>query len=183
MRGEDPVSKNVTVRPETADDRQAVREVNERAFGGVAEARLVDGIRDTAGYIPALSLVAVEANKVIGHILFSEVAIGGYAGPVKFLVLAPIAVLPEYQRRGIGSLLVKRGLEAGKHLGYQAVIVIGHPGFYPRFGFEPARNRLLEVAFKSPVPDEAFLVRELRKGALDGIRGVVEFSSIFYEAM
>ena len=126
---------------------------------------------------PNLSLVAIEDDRLVGHILFSEIAIATSQGEITALALAPLAVLPQFQNRGIGSQLVREGLKQCQFLGYRIVIVLGHPNFYTRFGFAPAINKGLRSPF--PVPDEAFMVLELVPGALTGISGMVQYSSPF----
>ena len=167
----------ITIRPETADDYAAIREVNLLAFGREVEARLVEALRQLPEFIPELSLVAVEAGRVVGHILFSPMVIETKEGAVPALTLAPLAVRPEFQNQGIGSELVRDGLERCRRLGHEIVVVVGHPEYYPRFGFSPARARGLEAPF--PVPDEAFLALELVPGALDGVAGTVKFPPPF----
>lgn len=164
----------VAIRPEDDRDVDQVRVVNERAFEGPDEAAIVDALRGTPG---ALSLVAADGDRIVGHILFTPVQIESRAMAIRALGLAPMAVLPEYQRRGIGSELVRRGLEMCRASGQDAVVVVGHPTYYPRFGFVPAFTKGLECEFA--VPPEVFMVLELRPGALDGIRGVVQYRPEF----
>src|SRR4051794_35870892 len=121
------------IRPETTADLAAIREVNRIAFGGDDEARLVDALRE-GGYA-RVSLVAEEDGRVVGHILFSALTIVTPRGNVEALALAPMAVVPSHQRKGIGSLLVGEGLRVCRGAGQRIVIVVGHPEFYPRFGF------------------------------------------------
>jgi len=170
----------ITIRPETTEDYDAIREVNALAFGREVEARLVEALRGLPEFIPELSLVAVEGSRVVGHILFSPVVIETKEGPVPALTLAPMAVRPELQNKGIGSELVRDGLERCRSLRHRIVVVIGHPKYYPRFGFSPARAQGLEAPF--PVPNEAFLALELVPGALEGITGVVKYPPPFSEA-
>ena len=169
-----------TIRPETTEDYAAIREVNALALGQEDEARLVENLRRSPDFIAELSLVAVEAGRVVGHILFSPVVIETKDGAVSALALAPMAVRPELQNQGIGSELVRDGLGRCRNLGHRIVVVVGHPVYYPRFGFSPARARGLEAPF--PVPDEACLALELVPGALDGIAGVVRYPPPFDEA-
>ena len=169
-----------TVRPETANDHAAIREVNALAFGREVEARLVENLRRLPDFIPELSLVAAETGRVVGHILFSPMTIETKDGAVPALALAVLAVRPEFQNQGIGSALVREGLERCRSLGHRIVVVVGHPEYYPRFGFSPARARNLEAPF--PVPDEAFLVLGLVPGALDNVAGVVRYPPPFSEA-
>lgn len=166
----------ITVRFEQPGDETGIREVNEQAFGEPLEARLVDALRVTPAY---LSLVATIADRVVGHILFTPITI---EPPVdrRIAGLAPMAVRPEHQRSGIGSQLIRAGLEECRRDGYSAVVVLGHPEYYPRFGFAPANTFCLTCEF--PSPPEAFMAIELEAGALAGIAGVVryrpEFSSL-----
>src|SRR5215471_16638378 len=124
---------NPLIRPETSADHEAIRHVNRLAFGQDDEARLVDALRD-GGYL-RVSLVAERAGQVVGHILFSDLPILTEAGAVPALALAPMAVLPGFQRQGIGSTLVCRGLDECRRQGHRIVVVVGHPHFYPRLGF------------------------------------------------
>jgi putative acetyltransferase len=145
------------------------------AFGREGEAALVDQLRGAASMF---SFVAVESEQIVGHICFSPVAIiGECAGDLLVLGLAPVAVLPEYQRQGIGSLLIQHGLEECTRLGFKAVVVLGSPAYYPRFGFIPAKEKGLGCEY--PVPDEAFMVSELESGALEGCVGTVKYRSEF----
>ena len=169
-----------TIRPETAEDYDAIRKVNVLAFGREVEARLVEALRGSSEFVPELSLVAVEGGRVVGHILFSPLVIETKDGAVPALALAVLAVRPEFQNQGIGSELVREGLERCRSLGHRIMVVVGHPAYYPRFGFSPARARGLEAPFT--VPDEAFLVLELVPGALDGVAGTVKYPPPFEEA-
>ena len=169
-----------TVRPETAEDYDAIREVNALAFGREVEARLVENLRRLPDFIPELSLVGIEAGRVVGHILFSPMTIETKDGAVPALALAVLAVRPELQNQGVGSQLVRDGLERCRILRHRIVVVVGHPAYYPRFGFSPARAQGLEAPF--PVPDEAFLALELVPGALDGVAGMVKYPPPFGEA-
>lgn len=168
------------IRPENIDDYTAIFEVNRLAFSGKAEPRLVEALRRSDDFISELSLVAEKSGDIVGHILFSPITIETQTGAVPALSLAPIAVRPELQRRGIGSELVRQGLERCRRLGHNIVIVIGHPHYYPRFGFSSARAQGLEAPFA--VPDEAFMALELVPGALDGIEGMVIYPPAFNEA-
>ncbi|HVF28142.1 MAG TPA: N-acetyltransferase, partial [Pyrinomonadaceae bacterium] len=128
-----------TVRVESPEDISAIRRVNEQAFGSPQEAALVDALREVAR--PFVSIVAVEDDQVVGHISFRPVTIDGAGSVRRAMGLAPMAVLPEHQRRGIGSLLARAGLEECQQLGCDVVVVLGHPEYYPRFGFRPAGER------------------------------------------
>lgn len=167
----------VEIRSERPGDEEAIREVNREAFGGVVEADLTDRLRE-AGQI-VLSLVAVRDHRVIGHILFSPVTMEPEAA-ASILGLAPMAVLPEMQNRGIGSLLVRAGLEECRRAGHDGVVVLGHPRYYPRFGFTPASRFGLRSEYD--VPDDAFMALELRPGAFRNARGTVKYRPEFAAA-
>jgi putative acetyltransferase len=126
------------IRPEQKEDFSAIGQVNRLAFGTDAEANLVNALRKSNTDI--ISLVAECDDKIVGHILFSEVHIDGHCPDIRLLGLAPVGVLPEYQGHGIGSRLVKEGIKVCRHAGYAAMVVLGHAQFYPRFGFKPSVN-------------------------------------------
>ena len=165
---------NILIRPETSTDHESIRHVNRLAFGQDDEARLVDALR-VGGYV-RVSLVAEQTGRVVGHILFSDLPIITGAGTVAALALAPMAVVPELQSQGIGSALVRRGLEACRKEGHRIVVVLGHAHFYPRFGFSPKLAAKLESPFSG---SDSFMAVELVPGALDGVVGRVQYSSPF----
>ncbi len=170
-----PVS--TPIRAEQPADRSAVFRVNVEAFGGEAEARLVDALRGSSAFLPELSLVAVRDDEVVGHILFSRISIRSPAARTRALALAPMAVRPSCQRLGIGSALARRGLAEAGRLGHTAVIVVGHPDYYPRFGFKDAAASGIRVPF--PVEPGALMALELTPGALEGVTGEVEYPPEF----
>ena len=147
----------------------------QEAFGGEAEANLVDRLRATGNLI--LSLVAIENQEVVGHIAFSLVRIDSTAGTKDAVGLGPLAVLPAFQRRGIGSELVPAGLAKLQKAGHGVVVVLGHPEYYPRFGFVPAAHH--RVRWEHDAPSEAFMVKKLITGALQGVRGAAKFRPEF----
>ena len=151
----------------------AVHALNVAAFGQPGEANLVDALRAQAR--PTVSLIAEENGDVIGHILFSPVTVGGHRGLL--MGLGPMAVAPSRQRRGIGSALVLMGLAECRSVGAQAVVVLGHPEFYPRFGFIPADRFGLRCEYD--VPHEAFMALELCPAALGDISGTVRYHAAF----
>jgi len=165
--------KSYIVRCETAGERFVVHSINEAAFGRPDEAALVDSLRTEGAVL--LSVVAELEKHAVGHILFSRMWIETVDGMVPAVALAPMAVLPEYQRQGIGSRLVRHGLDLLRGRGEHIVIVLGHPGYYPRFGFSTEKARALE----SPFPPDAFMAMELSPGALAGIRGKVRYPAAF----
>lgn len=162
------------IRPEAPSDLAAVRAVNEAAFGTSGEADLVDTLRDKVQ--PLVSLVADLDGSVVDHILFSPVTLTPGAD-VMLMGLGPMAVLPEHQRRGIGSALVAEGLKRCAALGCDAVIVLGHPAYYPRFGFVPASR--YGISSEYDVLDEVFMLTELRAGSLRGVSGKVSYDEAF----
>lgn len=165
----------LTIREETFDDIFGVQWVNVEAFETTAEAELVDALRENDAI--TVSLVADIDGRVVGHILFSEVAIGKNAFSPLTLGLAPMAVLPETQNRGIGSALVWEGLDRCRELGAEVVIVLGHPEFYPRFGFVPCIPK--GITYGANVPEDAFMAVELVPGALGKYSGEVHFQPEF----
>ena len=163
------------IRTEKPEDLEAVRQVNIAAFGRENEANLVDRLR---GIASTFSFVAVQSDRIVGHILFSLVAVEGKCSRnLSILGLAPLAVLPNYQRQGIGTLLIRQGLKECARSGFNAVVVLGHPDFYSRFGFIPASRKSLKCEYD--VPDEAFMVLELESGALEDCSGTVKYRSEF----
>ncbi|MBD1936660.1 N-acetyltransferase [Microcoleus sp. FACHB-68] len=167
----------ITIRSEKFEDFAAIYEVNKLAFGQEGEARLVDTIRQSDNFNSELSLVAIKAEKIVGYLLFSDIIIQAENKDMPALALAPIAVHPEFQNQGIGSQLIQQGLKDCQRLGHKIVVVVGHPHYYTRFGFSPARAQGLEAPF--PVPDEAFMVLELAPAALEGITGMVKYPPAF----
>jgi putative acetyltransferase len=167
---------NLVIRPEAAGDRRAIFEVNARAFPQPGEAKLVDALRTSNA--ATISLVAESAGRIVGHILFSPVRVEGEGSSFTALGRAPMAVVPACQRAGVGSALVRAGLDACRRAGHGVVFVLGHPTYYPRFGFEPAAQRGLHYE-GGPDFDAAFFVAELTAGALAGRRGVVHYRPEF----
>lgn len=163
-----------TIRPETVADHEAVRHVNRLVFGQDDEARIVDALR--AGGYSRVSLVAEVKGTVIGHILFSDLPILTDSGTVSAVSLAPMAVLPEFQRKRIGSALVEKGLEACRAQGHRIVVVLGHPEFYPRFGFSAKLGEPLSSPFGGR---ESWMALELVPGALSGVTGWVRYPPPF----
>ena len=165
---------SVLIRLERVSDHDDIRSVSRAAFGGNAESRLVDELRD-GGFV-CVSLVAEVDDKVVGYILFSRVVINTASGKVDALALAPMAVLPEHQRQRIGGKLLSVGLVACRAAGHEIVMVLGHPEFYSRFGFSSNQASSLESPFGA---GEAWMALELVPGALKDVAGSVEYSAPF----
>ena len=166
----------VVIREETPQDYDAIRELNKVAFQGNDEAGLVDRLRKDGAVV--FSLVALEGDKIVGQIMFSDVAIETQTGVVPAASLAPVAVFPEFQRRGIGSALVRRGLEVCQERGKHIVVVLGHPEYYPRFGFSPELAKSLDSRYSAEAGD-AWMAIELTPGALAGVKGTVRYPTAF----
>ena len=160
------------IRPEEPGDFDQIYELNAAAFGGEDEAKLVDKLRALDGYI---SLVAIDAGPVVGHISFSPVTLNDE--PTAFTGLAPMSVKPDRQRTGIGSALVTAGLEACRQAGHTAVFALGHANYYPRFGFRTAAD--MGFACEYPVEPEYFMALELAEGAFDDKRGLIRYDPAF----
>ena len=166
------------IRPEQTDDLTAIREVNLSAFEGTTEADLVDALRKQAR--PIVSMVADDDGAVVGQILFSPVTLSSLPD-LRIMGLAPMAVLPDRQRKGVGSALARAGITACRDLGYEAVVVLGHAEYYPRFGFVPASRFGLRSEYD--VPDEVFMAMELTPGALQGSGpGTIRYHAAFGSA-
>ncbi len=162
------------IRAEKKDDQDAIFAVNASAFETPAEATLVDMLREQAQ--PIVSLVAEDQGNVVGHIMFSPVSLSENHD-LKVMGLAPMAVAPEHQRKGIGSALVLAGLEQCRQLGFVAVVVLGHPEYYPRFGFSPSSRFGIDSEYE--VPEEVFMAMELVPDALSGKTGRVKYHNAF----
>ncbi|MCC6163646.1 MAG: N-acetyltransferase [Acidobacteria bacterium] len=162
------------IRTERPEDIPGIRHVNETAFDTAGEADLVDALRQQAH--PIVSLVAVDEEAVVGHILFSPVTLLPHVDR-QFMGLAPMAVLPGRQRQGIGSALVRAGLDACRERGFDAVVVLGHADYYPRFGFVPAST--FGVRSEYDVQDDVFLAIELSPGALRERAGTIRYHVAF----
>lgn len=166
------------IRNETPADEAAVRTVNLAAFDTPAEAQLVDALRGAT--FPYVSLVADDKGQIVGHILFTPVLLPGHPR-ARLMGLAPMAVLPDYQRSGVGTALITEGLRQSREAGAGAVVVLGHPDYYPRFGFVPASRHGIDCDYVAAgdAPDEAFMILELQHGHLDGLGGRVEYHAAF----
>jgi len=167
------------IRREQQQDIPEIRQVNRLAFGQEQEASIVDKLRENCNSV--LSLVTLTDGKVVGHILFSPAVIEGKHGRLVGTGLAPLAVLPEYQRKGIGTELLQTAIARIKRGGCPYIIVIGHPEYYTRFGFERAGR--FGISSEWDVPDEAFMILILDRKAMNGITGVARYREEWAEAM
>ena len=168
-----------SIRREKTADIPDIHRVNEAAFKQKTEADIVDALRSRGAL--TVSLVAVLDGHLVGHIAFSPVTVKSSNADFTAIGLGPMAVLPEHQRHGIGSQLVQTGLEACRELGYDFAVVVGHPNYYPRFGFTPGKAKGLICEYD--VPDEAWMVVELKNGSLNSRRGTVYYQPMFRKAV
>lgn len=164
------------IRLEKAEDHEAVQEVNLKAFPTDVEATLVEKLRSSMNII---SLVAVHEDKVVGHVLFSPLTIETDEETFPAVILAPVAVLPEYQKQGVGSKLIENGIIECRNQGHSIITLVGHPEYYPRFGFKPAEKYGIQHPFE--VPENVFMVYELVPDALNRVKGVLRYSNAFEE--
>lgn len=171
--------ENILIRQENPMDYKAVYQVVQKAFESAEHADgneqdLVQALRKSDAFCKQLSLVAEKEGKIIGYILFTKVSVGSGEA----LALAPLAVLPQYQKQGVGTALIKRGHEIAKQLGYSHSIVLGSERYYPRFGYQPASQFGIQPPFD--VPSENFMAISL--GEKEGnLSGVVEYAKEFFE--
>lgn len=168
--------RDIIVRPETSDDIKAIDVVNISAFQEEDEARLVAELRQLPGYTADLSLVAEFSGRIVGHLMLTPVTFKSPERETRILALGPMSVVPSQSHRGIGSELVKAAIECATRMNYGAIIVVGHPDFYSRFGFEEAAK--WDVTSNLPAPDEAVRVFEIKDGTLRS-GGVVTYPQPF----
>ena len=164
------------IRREKNEDFKSIYEINYQAFKQKNESELIESIRGSKNFVPELSLVAEKNGKIVGHLLLSKIKIKGEK-VYESLILAPLAVLPELQKQGIGEKLIKEGLKKARELGFSSVIVVGHKDYYPKFGFEKASKWNIKCSFE--VPDEAFMAIELKVRALADKSGIVKYPKEF----
>lgn len=176
---------NIIIKQEQVKDYKITEKVVKRAFANAEhsdndEHNLVRRIRNSNVFIPELSLVAInDNNEQVGHILLSKIKIKNEDQVVESLALAPVSVLPEYQNQGVGKLLISKALQKAKELRFNSVVVLGHPEYYPKFGFKKASTWGIKAPFE--VPDESFMAVELGGNTLDKVSGVVEYPRVFFE--
>lgn len=174
------MSNTIRIRPEQNEDIAAVRNINESAFEGKEEADIVDKLRQSCDDL--LSLVAVGGDEVVGHIMFSPTIVAGESEIITGMGLAPMAVLPDRQKEGIGTALVNHGLAMLCERQCPFVLVLGHAEYYPRFGFQPAREYGLSCQWDG-VPDEAFMILIFDADVMRGAHGMVRYRDEFDAAM
>lgn len=170
---------NILIRQEQPGDFPAVFSIHEQAFARTIEAELVNRLRRSNAFVPKLSLVATKDEVLAGHILFTKIKIKNENVEYISLAMAPVSVLPDFQNTGVGSALIRRGLDLAKEIGYTSVIVLGHEHYYPKFGFIPAEKWDIRCPFE--VPSSFFMALELQPGSLNSISGMVEYAPEFLE--
>ena len=168
----------IAIRAEAPEDVAAIEEVISRAYAEIpysdhTEQVMVERLRSSSHFIPKLSLVALLDSQVVGHILLTRIAIQNTRRSVPSLALAPLSVVPNYQGLGVGSSLVNAAHDQATDLGFQSIILVGIPGYYLRFGYEPMQQFDITVPFS--VPDDQRLVRQLTPNALSGVHGMVQY--------
>ena len=173
--GDSKRSLRIQSRLEQSGDADAIYQVNAKAFGQIEEAELVDALRKVCR--KRLSLVALNNEKIVGHILFSPVSVHGERGVAWGMGLAPMSVLPEWQRRGIGSRLIHEAVGRLREAGCSFLVVLGHPEYYPRFGFKPASCYGIECEWA--VADEAFMCMVLNPKRMKSVRGTARYHPEF----
>ncbi len=167
----------MSVRRAKPEDSKQISKIYQKAFDTDAEAKLVESLRESG--VPSVSLVYEDGNDIVGHILFTQVDLVGGDSEIKIAGLGPMGVLPRDQYNGIGSSLVKAGLDECKTDGYGAAVVLGYTSFYPKFGFVPSVEFGITTTFN--VPEDVFMAQELVPGALQGKQGTVKFHQAFDE--
>ena len=179
-----PEQLKVTIRQEKPEDFNAVHKLIENAFQPLEfsdhkEHFLVERLRKSKVFIPELSLVAELENKILGHILLTKLKIKNDQDEFDSLALAPVSVLPEYQGKGIGGLLIREAHKKARELGYRSIVLLGHEKYYPKFGYKRADTFGIELPFD--VPKEHCMAIELIENGLGGVKGIVEYPKEFNE--
>jgi predicted N-acetyltransferase YhbS len=179
------MNQSVNIRKENLIDRSWVIKLTQKAFETLEisnhnEGQLVEKLRKAPTFVEELSLVAELEGKVVGHILFTPIVIDNGEQQFHSLILAPVSVLPEFQKKGIGSQLIGAGHQKSKELGFQSAILLGHPEYYPRFGYKPASTWGIKTQLPLP-SDDVFMAVELTEGALSKVSGMVVFPPEFGE--
>ena len=165
----------MSIRAENKTDINNIWQINAEAFEGEEEANLINALRNSdTSYI---SLVYEENNKLVGHIFFTPVELVDDTSNLRLIGLAPMAVSPKMQNKGIGSSLIKAGIKQCLNEGYDAIIVLGHPNYYPKFGFIPSVKYGIKSEYE--VPEDVFMILELKENALKGKTGTIKYHEAF----
>lgn len=176
------LEKPFKIRKSIESDKREIENIHTKAFGekkGPEIAELVKGLFSDKTATPFFSLVAIEGEKIVGHILYTKVKIIQTMEPVSAQILAPLAIHPDFQNKGIGAQLIREGFNLLKDIGVELVFVLGHPGYYPRTGFIPAGALGFQAPY--PIPEEhadAWMVQELCSGIIGRIKGAVQCSDV-----
>ena len=166
--------KKLQIREAVETDLNDVLQIERLAFGYEKEADLVRGLLYDLSAKPVLSLLAFQKNRALGHILFTTARLSGSQDSASIVILAPLAIVPDAQKQGIGGKLIEKGLELLSKSGVDLVFVLGHPEYYPRYGFKPAGDLGFEAPY--PIPDvhaNAWMVQALRSGLIGSVSGKV----------
>lgn len=172
------------IRQENINDYKAIFDLIESAFKNEElsdhkEQFLVERLRKSDNFVPELSIIAIENNEVIGYILLTKIKIKNEEVTFHSLALAPMAVLPKYQKQGIGAMLIHYAHEKARELNFESIVLLGHEKYYPKFGYTMAKNFNIRLPFE--VPDENCMAIELKANALKNVSGIVEYDKAFYE--
>ena len=173
------------IRKSIQSEREEILEIHKKAFGkdkGLEIAKLVDDLLDDTTAMPILSLIAIENDRIVGHILYTKATITETELPISAQILAPLAILPDEQKKGIGESLINEGLKQLKESGTELVFVLGHPTYYPRCGFFPAGEQGFDAPY--PIPEEhaaAWMVQQLNGNVLGNTTGKVQCSNVLNE--
>ena len=171
---------DLKIRQENIGDFKEIHNLNSLAFGQESEAKLVDLLRESEVFVPELSLVATIDSKIVGHILFTKIKIiDDHQNKFDSLALAPMAVIQEFQKEGIGGQLIKTGLDKARQMNFKSVIVLGHEHYYPKFGFVPTDKWKIKAPFD--VPANVFMGLELVVDGLKDVSGIVQYPKEFEE--
>ncbi|MBF2188965.1 N-acetyltransferase [Staphylococcus epidermidis] len=176
---------NLKIRKAKREDYSFTEELIKEAFAHETysdhnEHKLVAKLRQSDTFVPDLSLIALDKNKIIGQILLSKISIVSGKNSTGSLALAPVSVLSAYQNKGVGRQLIQKALETAKNLNFESVIVLGHSDYYPKFGFKKASNWNIEAPFD--VPKDTLMAMELKEHALDNVSGVIHYPNAFFES-
>lgn len=171
----------IKVREEAPEDYRDITEINDLAFGRKQEGQLIVNLRNRPEFIKELSLVACSGKRSVGHILFFPITISAKGSEFETLSLGPMSVLPDFQKKGVGGALVINGMKKAEKMGFKSIVVLGHPGYYPKFGFSRSSAWRIKAPFDTP--DEAMMAIELVPGSLDFGGGIINYPVEFYDAI